>query len=192
MSRRTMGGAALVVALLTTLVLGSAWAQGSGSQTLQLTPSRDSGVSGTATLTETGGQVQVQLNLQGLPQDGVEHLAHIHSGATCADDRAGQGGPVEFPLESVTAQGGAGSSTSTIDTTLSNLFDGTQRYVNVHAERTGEGVPPGIACADVVSTTGGGSLPSSGGIPTLPIGTAAVTLISLGIMSRYLARRRAV
>ena len=53
--------------------------QGSGSQTLQLTPSRNSGVSGTAVLTETAGGVQVQLNMQGLPQDGVSHLAHIHS-----------------------------------------------------------------------------------------------------------------
>ncbi len=60
-------GAAMAGALLTALVAGSAWAQGSGSQTLQLTPSRDSGVSGTATLTDVGGQLQVQLNAQGLP-----------------------------------------------------------------------------------------------------------------------------
>ena len=81
-------GALLAVGLLTTLVVGSAWAQGSNSQTLELTPSRDSGVSGTATLTEVGGQLQVQLNVQGLPEDGVEHIAHIHTDATCADDRA--------------------------------------------------------------------------------------------------------
>jgi len=101
---------------------------------LELTSSRDSGVSGTATLTEVGGQLQVQLNVQGLPEDGVEHIAHIHTDATCADDRADQGGPVEFPLEDVVAQGNAGSSTTTLDTTLSDLSDGTERYVNVHAE----------------------------------------------------------
>ena len=112
----------------------SAWAQGSDSQTLELTSSRDSGVSGTATLTEVGGQLQVQLNVQGLPEDGVEHIAHIHTDATCADDRADQGGPVEFPLEDVVAQGNAGSSSTTLDTTLSDLSDGTERYVNVHAE----------------------------------------------------------
>ncbi len=69
-------------------------------------------MSGTGTLTESGGLVQVDLNLLGLPQDGVPHLAHIHSGVTCVDDRDGQGGPVEFPLEDVVAQGNAGSSTS--------------------------------------------------------------------------------
>ena len=137
-------GALLAVGLLTALVVGSAWAQGSNSQTLELTPSRDSGVSGTATLTEVGGQLQVQLNVQGLPEDGVEHIAHIHTDATCTDDRADQGGPVEFPLEDVVAQGNAGSSTATLDTTLSDLSDGTERYVNVHAENTGEGVPPAL------------------------------------------------
>ena len=67
---------------------GQMMGQGSGSQTLQLTQSRGSEVSGTATLTDIAGGVQVQPNMQGLPQDGVSHLAHIHSVATCADDRA--------------------------------------------------------------------------------------------------------
>ena len=152
MHRTTIGGVAVAVALLVSLIVGSAWAQGSNSQTLQLTPSRDSGVSGTATLTENvEGDVEIQLNLQGLPEDGVSHLAHIHSDATCADDRAGQGGPVEYPLEDVIAQGGMGSSTSTYDTTLSELAS-QPRYVNVHAEQTGDEVPPGIACADIVFT----------------------------------------
>lgn len=74
-------GPALVLALVTALAAGTAWAQGS-SQTLKLTPSHDSGVSGTATLTKTGGGVRVRLDVRGLPKDGVEHMAHIHSGAT--------------------------------------------------------------------------------------------------------------
>ncbi len=192
--------ALVAVGLLTALVAGSAWAQGSNSQTLQLTPSRDSGVSGTATLTEVGGQLQVQLNAQGLPQDGVEHIAHIHTGATCADDRADQGGPVEFPLEDVVAQGNAGSSTTTLDTTLSDLSDGTERYVNVHAENTGEGVPPGVACADLAfaGMQGGEQtmmestqpLPQSGGFTPSALLPAAALILGCGILAFAVLRRR--
>lgn len=195
--------ALLAVGLLTALVAGSAWAQGSGSQTLELTPSRDSGVSGTATLTEVGGQLQVQLNVQGLPQDGVEHIAHIHTDATCADDRADQGGPVEFPLEDVVAQGNAGSSTTTLDTTLSELSDGTERYVNVHAVNTGEGVPPGVACADLLASTGmqqdmmestmmesTAPLPTSGGASPSALLPAAALILGSGILAFAVLRRR--
>ncbi len=193
----------MAVGLLTALIAGSAWAQGSDSQTLELTPSRDSGVSGTATLTEVGGQLQVQLNVQGLPQDGVEHIAHIHTDASCADDRAGQGGPVEFPLEDVVAQGNAGSSITTLDTTLSALSDGTERYVNVHAVNTGEGVPPGIACADLLASTGmqqgmmestmmesTAPLPTSGGATPSALLPAAALILGSGILAFAVLRRR--
>jgi hypothetical protein len=193
-------GALLAVGLLTALVVGSAWAQGSDSQTLELTPSRDSGVSGMATLTEVGGQLQVQLNVQGLPEDGVEHIAHIHTDATCADDRADQGGPVEFPLEDVVAQGNAGSSTTTLDTTLSDLSDSTERYVNVHAENTGEGVPPGVACADLAfagmqggeQTMRGSTvpLPQSGGVTPTGLLPAAALILGSGILAFAVLRRR--
>lgn len=146
-------------------IAGSAWAQESNSQTLQLTPSRDSGVSGTATLTESGGQVEVRLEMQGLPEDGVSRLAHIRKGATCADDRAGNGGPVELPLEDVTAQGGTGSSTSTAGTTLQELSR-EPHYVNVHAEKTGDEAPPGVSCADIVVT--GMQQPMMGSTEPLP------------------------
>jgi len=196
-------GTLLAVGLLTALVPGSAWAQGSDSQPLELTPSRDSGVSGTATLTDVGGQLQVQLNVQGLPEDGVEHIAHIHTDATCADDRADQGGPVEFPLEDVVAQGNAGSSTTTLDATLSDLSDGTERYVNVHAENTGEGVPPGIACADLASTgmqqgtmentmmmESTEPLVGSGGVTPSTLLPAAALILGSGILAFAVLRRR--
>ena len=134
-------GAALAAALLVALVAGSAWAR--ETRTLEFTPSRDSGVSGTATLTETDAGVEVQFEVQGLTSaDGTEHLAHIHEGATCADDRADQGGPVEFPLKSVVNQGGAGSSTSTIEDSLDELSGDVPHYIAVHAEVSGEGTPP--------------------------------------------------
>ena len=189
MSRKTLFGAMLAVAMLAAAMLGTAWAQTS-TQTLQLTPSRDSGVSGTATLTDTGNGVEVQLDVEGLPSaDGTEHIAHIHAGATCADDRAGAGGPVEFPLNSVFNEGGAGSSTSTADTTFDELLSGEPYYVNVHAETTGEGTPPGISCADVVAAT----VPATGGFvsPMTMLVLGGAALVALATAGSVLVRRRA-
>lgn len=60
---KRLAGVTLGVALLASLALGgSALAQETESVNLQLTPSRDSGVSGTATLTNVEGGVEVQLN----------------------------------------------------------------------------------------------------------------------------------
>ena len=189
--RWTMGGTAMAAALLTAAVMGVALAQET-TRTLQLTPSRDSGVSGTATLTDTGGGVEVQLDLTGLPSaDGTEHLAHIHKGATCADDRAGNGAPVEFPLTGVANEGGAGSSASTVETTFDELFGGEPFYVNVHAEKTGDDVPPRISCADVVATSS--PVPATGGFVSLVTalvlgGTGIVALAAAG---GFFVRRRA-
>ena len=192
MSRKTVFGTTLAATLLVAALLGSAWAQDMSTQTLELTPSRDSGVSGTATLTDTGAGVEVQLDLTGLPSaDGTEHLAHIHSGATCADDRAGNGGPVEFPLTGVANEGGAGTSASTADTTSDELFDGTPRYVNVHAEKTGDAVPPGISCADLVATSA--TVPATGGFvsPTTMLLLGGAAMVALAATAGVLVRRRA-
>ena len=211
MARRMVGAAALAVGCSMTLVLGgsASWAQQpNSSQTLRLTPSHDSEVSGTATLTDTNGGVQVQLSVQDLPRDGAEHLAHIHSGATCTDDRADNGGPIEYPLESVTVQpDGTGSSTTVIpDVTLAQLFDSTKRYINVHDEQSGSGTPPGIACANLVSSGTQGQtkmmeetvkmektqpLPSSGGPAVgLLLLPATGLLVGFGILAYAVVRRR--
>lgn len=196
MLRKTMMGMALAAALLMALMTGTAWAHETGeSQTLQLTPSQDSGVSGTATLTPEGDGLEVHLDLQGLPKDGVEHLAHIHEGATCADDRAGNGGAVAFPLENVLAKGGEGGNASTVDTTLEDLSSGGPYYINVHAEQTDpDAVPPGVACADIAMTAadGSGSVPETGGVSPLTLLTAAgAVLVALGATAGFIARRRA-
>jgi len=205
MVRKTSGSATLVAAVLVTLslasgpVAGATEAQEPGPP-LELTPSNGSGVGGTARLAETGRGVEVRLNLEGLPEDGVEHLAHIHKGATCADDRAGNGAPVEFPLESVVAEGGVGSSTSITDATFDELLGGEEPYyVNVHAEQTDpETVPPGVACADVLSTSASasagasGTLADTGGVSPLAVLLAAgAILASLGAATGYLLRRPA-
>jgi Cu/Zn superoxide dismutase len=131
------------------------------SAALELTPSGGSGVSGSARLTNrSGGGVQVELyvlNLQDQP--GTEHIAHIHQGGTCADDRAGNGAPVEYPLNSIfTGPDGTGLSTTTISNiTVAELFSGSPKYINVHAEQMGNETPPGISCADLSSASGSAS-----------------------------------
>lgn len=194
MLRKTLLGASL--ALMVALLTGTAGAHETGeSQTLQLTPSQDSGVSGTATLTPEGNGLEVHLDLTGLPKDGVEHLAHIHEGATCADDRAGNGGGVAFPLENVLAKGGEGGNASTVDTTLEELSSGGPYYINVHAEQTDpDAVPPGVACANIAMTSadGSGSVPQTGGTsPLALLMVAGAVLVALGATAGFIARRRA-
>ena len=178
-TRRLTGGA-LAVALLTALALAaSAGAQGQqGGVEVQLTESRDSGVSGTAVLEDVEGGVQVGLDMQGLPEPGVEHINHIHAGGTCADDRAGRTAPVTIPLKTIVAEeGGTGSATTTIeDVTVSKLFgEDKERYILFHAKtEEGEGVPPGIACADLAP------LPDSGGIQPMVVLLAGATVLALG------------
>ena len=128
---------------------------------VNLTESRDSGVSGSATLEDVKGGVEVTLQMQNLPQAGIKHINHIHAGGTCADDRAGRTAPVTIPLKTITAQSdGTGSATTTIeDVSVAQLFgEDKERFILLHAEaKKGEGVPPGIACADLapLAETGG-------------------------------------
>ena len=128
---------------------------------VNLTQSRDSGVSGTATLEDVEDGVEVTLEMRGLPEAGIKHINHIHAGGTCADDRAGRTAPVTIPLETIEAQeDGTGSATTTIeDVSVAELFgEDKERFVLLHAEaKKGEGVPPGIACADLdpLADTGG-------------------------------------
>ncbi len=202
---------ALGITLIAALVVGgSALAQEEAQGTsVQLTPSRGSGVSGTATLKDVDGGVEVTLRMRNLPEAGIEHINHIHAGGTCADDRAGRTAPVTIPLKTITAQeDGTGSATTTIeDASVARLFgEGKERFILLHAEaKKGEGVPPGIACADLVrtaadgvssreeSTTMGGSttmgtdIPSSGG-PTILLPAAAL-LVGAGVLGYAMLRR---
>src|SRR5215216_4474520 len=199
------GGAALAITMIGALVLAlsaSAEAQEDQIVEVNLTQSRDSGVSGTATLEDVNGGVQVTLQMQNLPEAGIKHINHIHAGGTCADDRAGRTAPVTIPLETITAQDdGTGSATTTIkDVSVGKLFnENEERFILLHAEaEKGEGVPPGIACADLVRLTGNGTslqdestmmgettmmvsgIPSSGGSSILL--PAAALLVGAGIL----------
>jgi Cu/Zn superoxide dismutase len=181
--------------LLASLVLGgSALAKGEKSVQLHLTPSRDSGVSGKATLTDVEDGVKVELRMQGLPEAGVKHINHIHGGGTCAEDRAGQTAPVTIPLNTVVAEDdGTGSATTTIkDVTLDQLLGNDQhRFILLHAKvEEGQGVPPGISCADFPqksTNTTLENLPSSGGMPILviPLVLLAASTSAVLIVRRF-------
>ena len=163
---RRLSAAALAITMFGALALASALsanAEAQEDQTVKvnLTQSRDSGVSGTATLEDVGGGVEITLEMRNLPEAGIKHINHIHAGGTCADDRAGRTAPVTIPLETITAQNdGTGSATTTLkDISAAQLFgEDKERFILLHAQtKKGEGVPPGIACADLapLAETGG-------------------------------------
>ena len=183
--------------LLASLVLGgSAFAQEEKGVVLQLTPSRDSGVSGTAILTDVEDGVKVELNMQSLPEEGVKHINHFHGGGTCADDRDGRTAPVTIPLNPVVANAdGTGSATSTVkDVTLDKLLGEDQhRFILLHDKvKKGEGVPPGISCADLPqgsTSTTLEYLPSSGGLsPVVLLLIPLVLLVSISAVLVLLRR----
>lgn len=61
---------------------------GADSAAVELRPTNDSGVSGTATFTKADGGVRVKLSLLGLPRAHASYLSHIHPGACGDEDHA--------------------------------------------------------------------------------------------------------
>jgi len=187
---RRISGVGLAITMFAALALAVALSASAGAQEDQtmevnLTQSRDSGVSGTATLEDVEDGVEVTLEMRDLPEAGIKHINHIHAGGTCADDRAGRTAPVTIPLESITARDdGTGSATTTIkDVSVADLFgEGKERFILLHAEtKKGEGVPPGIACADLapLADTGGirpATLLLAGAISVLGVAAALFIL----------------
>jgi len=188
---RRLGGAALAITMFGVLALAlsaSAGAQEDQIVEVSLTQSRDSGVSGTATLEDVKGGVEVTLEMRNLPEAGIKHINHIHAGGTCADDRAGRTAPVTIPLETITAQDdGTGSATTTIeDVSVAQLFgEDKERFILLHAEaKKGEGVPPGIACADLAP------LAETGGIRLGTLFLAGAISVLGGAAGLFLLQRR--
>jgi hypothetical protein len=103
---------------------------------------------------------------------------------------------VTIPLKTVVAnEDGTGSTTTTIkDVSVDELFgEDEERFILLHAKtEKGQGVPPGISCADLVPRSGNGgfeTLPMSGGTsPAVLLIFGAV--LALGSMIGLLALRR--
>jgi Cu/Zn superoxide dismutase len=184
--------------LLASLILGgSASAKEAKSVKLHLAPIGDSGVSGTATLTDTEDGVKVELSVQGLPEPGVEHINHFHGGGTCADVAAGNMAPVTIPLNTVVAKkDGTGSATTTLkDVTLDQLLGKDQhRFILLHAKvKKGQGVPPGITCADLPQKSSNSSfesLPSSGGLPLVVLRAIPLVMLLVSVSTVVMLLRR--
>jgi Cu/Zn superoxide dismutase len=188
---RRLSGAALAISMFGALALALSATVGAKEDQItevSLTQSRDSGVSGTATLEDVTEGVEVTLEMQNLPQAGIKHINHIHAGGTCADDRAGRTAPVTIPLKTITAQDdGTGSATTTIkDVSVAQLFgEEKERFILLHAEtKEGEGVPPGIACADLTP------LADTGGIrPATLLLAGAISVLGVAVGLFVLQRR---
>ncbi|MEX0672540.1 MAG: hypothetical protein WDZ82_00880 [Candidatus Paceibacterota bacterium] len=103
---------------------------------IDLNEQNDSGVSGTALLTEVDGGTRVELDLDGAPED-IAQPAHIHSG-TCADI-----GEVVYPLEFPMN----GESETTISVSLDDLRNELPLAINVH--QSPEEIEVYVACGDI-------------------------------------------
>jgi Cu/Zn superoxide dismutase len=203
--------------LLAALISGtSAGAQQSRStEELEFVEQNNSGVSGTATLRDVDGSVEVTLNMQGLPEAGVEHINHFHAGGNCAIYEDREDVPVTIPLTTIMAnEDGTGSATTTLpDVTLDQLLDQSEeRIIVFHAEQEeGVVVPPPIACADVNPAPGetttktertvvmkestDAALPKSGGpvmswAPSVVLLPAAALLLGSGVLAWAVLWRR--
>jgi hypothetical protein len=196
--KKRLAGVVFGVALFASVLLGGGvLAQESQGVTLQLTPSRGSGVSGTATLADVEGGVRVELQMRGLPEAGVEHINHIHEPGTCGDDRAGNPAPATIPLETIVAnEDGTGSAVTTLeDVTVGEIFDpNKERYIAFHRRVEEEPVPPVISCTNVVRPANEGAavdeLPESGGMHPVVLLSTGATITILGATAGLLALRR--
>lgn len=142
------------------LTFGSAQALQSPEERIaevQLSPTAGSGVSGTATFTDTPEGVEVILDVQSLPEPGATYLSHLHPG-TCADDHDHHHGSadesvgeIEEPLPALVAgpEGDASSTTIIEDATVSRLFSERDLYINVHARAPDSEELPVMVCGDL-------------------------------------------
>jgi Cu/Zn superoxide dismutase len=147
---------------------------GGGVAEVELAPMNDSSASGTATFTDVTEGVQVDLAVQGLPDPNASYLTHIHPG-DCTDEQGeeheanhedehadndqgaehhgeeGTMAEIEYPLPPITPDPeGRGTTTTVLEgVTVEQLFSGSPKYINVHAE--GSGNPPAIACSPLGS-----------------------------------------
>jgi len=103
---------------------------------IKLGEQNDSGETGTAMLTETNGKVTVRITMTGAPA-GVDQPAHIHTGA-CPGV-----GDVKYPLTNLKN----GQSTTTLNTTLSQLQTQLPLGINVHKSTTD--TKTYVACGDL-------------------------------------------
>lgn len=113
---------------------------GMGAQTVEMQALANSGVTGRASLTESGTQTQVMVQLMGTPGN-TTHQGHIHQG-TCASP-----GSVVVALQPITTDAtGAGSMTTAVDVPIATVMNG-QHIVAYHEAGGNPGQP--VVCAAI-------------------------------------------
>lgn len=151
--------------------------------TIQIGPQNNSGISGTATLTDMGnGQTQVVVNVTGFTV-GTPSPIHIHEG-TCATLNPA----VKFPLTNLVD----GKSTTMVPVALSAVL--AQPHA-INAHKSAQEATVYVACGNITSqmpnavpNTGAGGM-AAGTSPLAPIAIAAL----LGVVvagGLYTIRRR--
>ncbi|MDQ3856268.1 MAG: superoxide dismutase family protein [Chloroflexota bacterium] len=152
--------------------------------TIDLEEQNDSGVSGTATLTDNGnGTTTVMLKLNGTPQGG-SHPAHIHQG------RCPEPGKVVFPLENV--DGDTGTSQTTVQASLETIMS-AEHAINVHLSEKQIGTY--VACGNIptaaeMPASGGGGMANAGaGIPMVGLALVGMVMAAGAVL---VARARSI
>ncbi|MCL5946720.1 MAG: hypothetical protein M1298_01680 [Chloroflexi bacterium] len=165
-----------MAATLTLTVAGSAFA--ATSITVPLGTQNNSGVSGTATLTEMGNQTQVVIHVTGEPSSGSEP-AHIHIG-TCANL-----GAVKYPLANVVN----GTSTTVVNASLPSLMTGNFA-INLH--KSAAQIRVYVACGDIPRSIIPTAAPTTGagGLATTQSALPLAGALALGLGAVALQRRR--
>lgn len=127
----------LVSLSLVCVALGRPALAAPSTLTVQLAQQNGSGESGTATLTQVGGDVQVVISLSGAPS--TAQPAHIHFGV-CSDL-----GGVAYPLTSVTG----GQSTTTVKGVTMEQLLSRPYGINVH--ESADNLQKYVACGDITA-----------------------------------------
>jgi hypothetical protein len=169
-------------------VLSAAMAPVVGAQgqaqplTLNLTAQNNSGISGTATLTDIGGgRTRVEIRVNNAP--GVSP-AHIHPGSCAQLDPT--------PLHNLTNVSN-GTSTTEINATLQQL---TASPAALHMHKSQDELTVYVACADVSRAGAPRTLPRSGDGSSVNewlavvAGLAGAGLAGAGLLMRRVVRRR--
>lgn len=128
----------IFASLIAAVMTGSALAAGDApaSLTLAMAPQNGSNESGTATLTQTGKDVQVAIDLQNAPA--AAQPAHIHPGTCAKLDPA-----PKYPLSNVVN----GKSMTTVkNVTLSDIAGGSFA-INVH--KSTDDLKTYVSCGDI-------------------------------------------
>ena len=181
MIRRFGALAALMVSMFAFIAFTGAVAA-ADPVTIQLGPQNNSGINGTATLTDMGnGQTQVVVNVTGFTA-GTPSPIHIHEG-TCATLNPA----VKFPLSNLID----GKSTTMVPVTLSAVL--AQPHA-INAHKSAQEASVYVACGNVtaqtpnaVPKTGGGGM-AAGTSSFAPL--AIVVLLVLTLLGGFTIMRR--